>query len=195
MNNTIIHYFHRDESNYKDHEYIVVEGRITKEQLEEHMNCGEFFDPRMVGMRPLAESCSFCEGLDYHELLECKETDQAPDFEHTADELLELFNEANKNKWEFKQTYGRHHQPDYEKIISSKPTVNIPIETGAELLADFVRDCDADELAGILEHVFGVEVSEGNNSDTEFKVTPGNDWCGFLQAEFEAESADRQTNI
>jgi hypothetical protein len=94
--NTEIYYMYRDGGNYKQHETVVVAGIVTKEQLLEHCDEGQYFLPTQVGLCALQERmCSDLCDLDHawHELCEVERTTKEPTIRVTAEELLERFKE------------------------------------------------------------------------------------------------------
>jgi len=94
--NSKIYYMYRDAGNFKQHEEVVVAGTVTKEQLLEHCDEGEWFLPEQVGLCALQERmCSDLCDLDHawHELCDVTPTEEEPTVSVPADELLERFKE------------------------------------------------------------------------------------------------------
>lgn len=61
-----------------------------------------------------------------------------------------------------------------------RKTITIPYERASEILADFVMECDLDDLAYIFGDVFGYDVTIDENEN--FACTPNGD-CGFILEE------------
>ena len=103
--NTKISYLYRDADNYKVHNECVVEGELTKEQIQSILDCcdmGEYFIPSQVGMPEKkfdeydaeADHCWFEISEDGFE-----RTDQPADIPLTAEKLVENFT-VRKGKWD-----------------------------------------------------------------------------------------------
>lgn len=96
--NTKIHYLYRDGSNHKQGETVVVEGEVTFDDFQPHLDEGQYFIPGQLGLPmpqakfasagyafPTEDDHPFCEiDSDDFEL-----TDDEPTVEVTAAELIE----------------------------------------------------------------------------------------------------------
>lgn len=103
--NTKISYLYRDADNYKVHNECVVEGELSKEQIQSILDCcdmGEYFIPSQVGMPEKkfdeydaeADHCWFEISEDGFE-----RTDQPADVPLNAEQLVESFT-VRKGNWD-----------------------------------------------------------------------------------------------
>ena len=97
--NTRIGYRYRDASNYKAYDEIVVEGVVTREQLAPFLEDGDSFIPDQVNMRELQDELTSFPSEDdhvWHELDVVEPTDDEPNHEDSAEELLKRFSEVGE---------------------------------------------------------------------------------------------------
>jgi len=97
--NTKIDYLYRDAANYKVLGSIIVEGKVTLWQLKPFLDENGAFIPDQVDMRELQDELTSFPSEDdhvWHELLDAKPTDDEPDHEDSAEELLRKFSEVKR---------------------------------------------------------------------------------------------------
>lgn len=104
MVNTKINYLYRDASNYKQHNEVVIAGKITEQQISTIVSClsdGEYFIPKQVGL-PETRFSEWTE--DDHCWFELsrysfENTDRIPTIGITIEELISNFEKA-KDNWD-----------------------------------------------------------------------------------------------
>lgn len=101
--NTKISYMYRDGSNYKTYSEVILEGELTRKQLEDiqsKMEFGDGFVPHQVGLRGLQENLQCFDTQDWdddHQLHELdidndvSFTEAKPTQGMTAEEFYQLF--------------------------------------------------------------------------------------------------------
>jgi hypothetical protein len=111
--NTALEYMYRDGANYKQHERIVLQGALTPEQVTAIRACledGEYFIAAQVGLEDLRERWqTHHDDIDHiwHELVSIEQTDEAPDYDLTAQEVFERFTSAT---WDVAAADKRLHE-------------------------------------------------------------------------------------
>ncbi len=106
MMNTKIYYLYRDASNYKVQNVCVIPGVVTREQIQEIIEClddGEYFIPHLVGL-PERKFDTY-DTQDDHPFFELSEdgfepTKETATLELTPAELVEAFRQ-HKDKWHY----------------------------------------------------------------------------------------------
>lgn len=99
--NTRFEYMYRDGDNYKKYAAFILQGTITKEQFEEHIDKKmDGFIPEQVGLPGLQESWNTDVDGPWHELWSAEWVHQAPNYHLTAEQLLHLFIKANSDGWD-----------------------------------------------------------------------------------------------
>ena len=121
--NTEMSYLYRDGANYKKRNFVVLEGEITEDQINEIMDClnaGEYFIPRQIGLPEERFPDSPTE--DDHCWFELSEdcfesTSMDPTVDITVSQLLERFQEA-KDAWDdIQYAYGILTEEEFDAAL------------------------------------------------------------------------------
>lgn len=106
MKNTKFSYLYRDASNYKAFRELVLEGKLTRKDIQDVLEDGANFIPEQVGLPELQAElgqygAEFPSEDDHvwHEIDSIAETDEEPNFELTAKQVKQLFLDVKKVGW------------------------------------------------------------------------------------------------
>ncbi len=88
--NTKISYLYRDASNYKLFNEVIIEGSLKIEQLKPFLFDEQFFVPEQLNIPRLQFEIQNEDDHDWHEIESLEDSNEKPNLEITATQLLEL---------------------------------------------------------------------------------------------------------
>lgn len=100
--NTKFSYLYRDASNYKQSQSVVVEGELSKEQIEQiYEACdGEYFIPAQVGLPEIRFDEITEDDHCWFEIGDIELTEEEPTELNTAEEVFKSFMETKEKGWD-----------------------------------------------------------------------------------------------
>lgn len=105
--NTRFEYLYRDAANYKQFGDVIIAGVLDAEELYQLLQEELLFIPSKVGLPDLQPKEWSIDDHIWHEVENITETTEQATIKMTADQLLECFRVAHKNKWyEFYEKQG-----------------------------------------------------------------------------------------
>lgn len=100
--NTKINYLYRDASNYKQPQSVVVEGELSKGQIEQiYETCdGEYFIPAQIGLPEIRFDKITEDDHCWFEIGEIELTEDKPTELETAEEIYKNFMNVKEKGWD-----------------------------------------------------------------------------------------------
>lgn len=99
MKNSKIYYMYRDAGNYKFYQKVVIQGKLTFDDLKPYFHDHDFFIPSQLGWPDLQPEPLTVNDHIWHQIYEVELTNENATFEFSAEVLIEKFRELSFKNW------------------------------------------------------------------------------------------------